>query len=87
MQVYIVVSDQKQIGENVRKAFPEHHMDVIDDVWLVAGKDVTSADVTKMLGVGENETLLAIVVNVDSYYGRWDADLWSKISLWKSIDD
>ena len=83
MNCYVVVADPS-LKTKLTQAFPDHH-EVATNVWAVAGKQRTCADVCNALGIktsaGKGDS--GVVCKFNEYYGYFDRALWDKIASWQ----
>ncbi|MBU1313972.1 MAG: hypothetical protein KJ947_22535 [Alphaproteobacteria bacterium] len=72
------VSSPLQVENAVNAAFPDDHMRLQDDEWLVASS-ASAQDVSDRLGITSGENGSAIVFRMGSYYGRASTNIWDWI--------
>lgn len=93
MNVYLVGStDDEVLGEMVTKSFGDKgSYKVTTGMWLVAAKGVkTSSDAfSKLYKAARDQSpevpvTNTIIVQIDSYYGYWDAAIWQWIKARRS---
>jgi hypothetical protein len=87
MGVFIVFkpSSPENLQAAIEKNFPNDHMSVAENVWLVSSIG-TAREVSARIGIGSNTVMTghvgdAIVVGVDSYYGRAPSNIWEWIKV------
>ena len=80
MTVFAVLplNDQESVESAIRQKAPDAFYALPSGQFLVAFPG-TSKELSDMLGISDRETASAIVVRVDSYYGRAPRDVWEWI--------
>lgn len=84
MQIFAVISQPNpntdRLAAVIEETFPQDHLKVSDDVWLVAGEG-TPKEVSDKLGVSNGTNGSAIVVEVGAYFGFASRNIWNWIKV------
>lgn len=73
------VSHPDKMRDALARVFPNNHLQVKDDEWLLSASG-TARDVSDKLGVTPgNDTGGAIIFSMANYYGRSDTQIWEWI--------
>lgn len=84
MTIFVVfrVSDPEKMKTAMQSAFPNNHLQVDTDEWIVSATG-TAKDISEKLGVtkGENSTVVgpAMIFSMANYYGRATTEIWDWI--------
>ncbi len=85
MNCYLIVS--QITPDEIKSAFSEH-MQVMPNVWVVAGRQSTCAEVCEVLGIAPPSDHTpsgntGLVLALGQYYGYFDRALWEKVEAWQ----
>lgn len=72
--------------ESLAQFYPDKHLEVNSEEWLVAGFG-TAKEVSDKLGISEGITGTALVFKMASYYGRASSDIWDWIKTQSEATD
>lgn len=80
MNVFVIfkASHPTSLNAAVESVFPEDHLRLQEDEWLVAGP-LTAQEVSDRLQISNGENGSAIVFRMGSYYGRASTNIWDWI--------
>ena len=82
MTIFVVlrVQDAARMKAALAEKYPEDHLDLGNDEWLVSAKG-TAKGLSDHLGVTSDPATAgnAIIFSMDSYFGRASADIWEWI--------
>ncbi len=83
MQVFAVfgVSSSDVIAKALAEHYPNDHLEVEGDSFLVAAAGVTSKDLATRLGIEPGADSLAIVAPVYQFWGCHHANVWEWINV------
>ena len=69
-------------SDSLEFIFEPHHYQLEENrLWAVATEANTSADVCKLIGIGDGTP--GVVTRIGEYYGHYDAALWQKLIAWR----
>lgn len=84
MQIFMIVSqpnpNTQRLPAVIESSFPQNHMQISDDVWLVAGTG-TPKEICDKLGIANGTNGAAIVIEVGAYYGFANRNIWNWIKV------
>jgi hypothetical protein len=91
MPIFVIIAQKGQNSVRLPAAiveqFAEKYLQIQEDVWLVAANG-TARQLSDKLLITKGENGSAVVVEVASYFGRANNDIWSWIkSNWESTAD
>lgn len=80
MSIFVVfrVQDPLKISAAIAKEFPNDHLSVDHNEWLISSSS-TALDVAGKLGVSTGENGGAIIFAMSGYYGRAPTSIWDWI--------
>jgi hypothetical protein len=83
MTVFVVlkVSSPQLLKPAIESKFPNDHLYLGKDEWLVSSASMTSRDVSDALGVSEGPNGDAVVLAVAGFWGRATQDVWEWLTL------
>jgi hypothetical protein len=86
MNIFVVfkVSDSTKLERAIEDVYPEDHLKLQDDEWLISGGS-TAQEVSDRLGVSSGDNGSAMIFRMGSYYGRASTNIWDWIKT-KSED-
>ena len=70
----------------VKAIYTGSYQSVSPTVWLVADKGITTQGVSEKLGIGAGKIENAVIIKVDSYWGRAAKTLWEWLAVNGSTD-
>lgn len=72
--------------ETVKEKFSKHYVISPGSVWVVAASDhaATTKDVCDTLGVGSENEITALVIELSRFNGYFDRALWESLKNWES---
>lgn len=71
----IATTDNQKLGPSIAKVFPENHLQINTQSWLVS-LDGTSQELSDKLGVTDGSHGSAVIVSISGYYGRAPTTIW-----------
>ena len=82
MAIFTVVAtgDIAKLAAAIRQEFPEDHLAVSPDVWLIAAGGIAK-DVSDRLGITEGQNGTGIVFAMSGYYGFASNAIWEWLTL------
>ena len=76
------ITDSDAIAKAVAEAYPDDHLAIDENSFLVAADDATTKDVGTRLGFAEEEpAALGIVARFDAFWGFHHAHIWEWIGV------
>ena len=69
------VSHPEKLGPAIKIAYPEDHLDLGNNEWMISDK-ATAIDVSNKLGVSDASNGIVIIVGIANYYGRAPNNIW-----------
>ena len=69
------VDPGQSVVSKIVSQFPDDHLPINDYTYFVACKGLTTQDLANKIGI-EDGPGVGIVVNVGSYWGRYNASVW-----------
>jgi len=87
MNCFIVISQNEEVLAAVPAKFPDHHYQILRDVWLVAATNKTASDICESLGIhGDNKREGVVFMAAASHSnGYFATALWEKLQLWEEL--
>ena len=86
MNCYIVTlfPESTVSKEVVGEKFPNNHVLIPGQVWVIGSKHATCGDVCKEIGIGPEggKSAVGAVYKIGEYDGFGPVSLWDKISVW-----
>lgn len=67
-------------NSSVEENFPDHYYALEENLWVIATKLNTCADVYTKLAAENSKR--SVIVKVDEFYGFYDRALWDKLNVW-----
>jgi hypothetical protein len=82
MPVYAIIATKRpeDLGRKIETDYPDDFISVRDDVWLV-DYDGTTQGLAAKLGIRSGESGSGLVIPVDTYSGRANADIWDWLKV------
>jgi hypothetical protein len=82
MTVFVILAetDEPKLGTAIATHFKDNYLKVGPGQWFVAGGG-TSVDVSNILGITTGATSSAIVLSINSYYGRASTNVWEWLKV------
>ena len=71
----IATNQQEKLGAAIAKIYPENHIRINAESWLVSSEG-TSNELSDKLGVTDGSNGSAVVLSVSGYYGRAPTSIW-----------
>lgn len=87
MHIFLVVSTDDSVKELISKVYEDRNYRALDDIWVIADKELEPIKVSEKLGIGEAfGKNSGIIVKADKYYGHFNGTLWQQIDHWRSAE-
>ncbi len=84
MPIYVILSTQQNLDDDVEKLFPDpDRCQVSTGIWFIRSQRLASAEVAQDLGI-KKDTKSGVVVTAKHYSGVAARDLVEKLSSWEA---
>ncbi len=80
MSIFVIfrVGQPEKLGAAIRLHFPNDHLELENEVWLVASPG-TARELSDKLEITDGKNGTAIVFSMGSYFGRAATNIWDWI--------